>query len=87
MAFSLVEKIAPFILLPIIIRQVSVEGYGDYSFYLTLESVLMPLLSLNLSNCIYREYYKHSGELVKYISNLFYGLFLLAIVMITPYLV
>lgn len=85
--FSLVEKIAPFILLPIIIRQVSVEGYGDYSFYLTLESVLMPLLSLNLSNCIYREYYKHSGELVKYISNLFYGLLILAIVMITPYLV
>lgn len=83
--FSLVEKVAPFILLPIIIRQVSVEGYGNYSFYLTLESVMIPLLTLNLSNCIYREYYKRSAELPKFISNLFYGYFLLALVLFIPY--
>lgn len=84
--FSLVEKVAPFILLPIIIRNVSVEGYGNYSFYLTLESVMIPLLTLNLSNCIYREYYKHSSDLPKYISNLFYGYFLLALILLVPYL-
>lgn len=85
--FSLVEKVAPFILLPIIIRNVSVEGYGNYSFYLTLESVMIPILTLNLSNCIYREYYKHSEDLPNFISNLFYGYFLLAFIMLIPYLV
>ncbi len=85
--FNLVEKIAPFILLPIIIRKVSVEGYGNYSFFLTLESVLIPILTLNLSNCIYREYYQHKTNLREYISNLVYGYFLLAAVMSVPFIV
>jgi O-antigen/teichoic acid export membrane protein len=85
--FNLIEKLAPFILLPIIIRKVSVEGYGQYSFFLTLESILLPLFSLNLSNCIYREYYKRSEDLSKYISNLCYGYLLLDFAMIGPYVI
>lgn len=85
--FSVLEKLVPFLLLPIIIRKVSVEGYGEYSFFLTLEAVLMPLLSLNLSNVIYRDYYKEKEKLPKYISTLFFGYFLLSCFFIFPYII
>ena len=83
--FNLLEKIIPFVTLPIIIRKVSVEGYGDYSFFITIETVLIPILSLNLSNMIYREYYKNKNDLGKYVSSLFWGYCILAIISIVPF--
>ena len=84
---NLLEKLVPFILLPIIVRKISVEEYGEYSFFLTLESVLIPIISLNLSNCIYREYYKNKNNLSFYISNLFYGYLIIGLIMLIPYLI
>ena len=83
--FNLLEKIIPFVTLPIIIRKVSVEGYGDYSFFITIETVLIPILSLNLSNMIYREYYKNKNDLGKYVSSLFWGYCILAMISIVPF--
>ena len=83
--FNMLEKIIPFVTLPIIIRKVSVEGYGDYSFYITIETVLIPILSLNLSNMIYREFYKKKSDIGKYVSNLFWGYCILAVLFVIPF--
>lgn len=83
--FNLLEKLIPFVMLPIIIRQVSVGGYGDYSFFLTLETVLVPIFSLNISNMVYREYYKQKNSLAKYVSTLFWGYLRLCLLFILPF--
>lgn len=75
--YGLLEKLTPFLMLPIIVRLLSLTEYGSYTFYLTIETFALPLLSLNLSNLIMRDYYTKPKLLDKYISTLFFSYLLL----------
>ena len=77
--YGLLEKLTPFLLLPIIVRMLSLTEYGNYTFYLTIETFALPLLSLNLSNLIMKDYYTNPKLLDKYISTLFFSYLLLLV--------
>ncbi len=67
---NLINKIIPFVLLPIIIRMVSAEDFGVYSIFTTLESSLIPIVTLNMPAALSRHYYLESINLKEYISTI-----------------
>ena len=68
---NLLNKLIPFILLPILVRIVSVEQYGVYSLFITIETVLVPLISFNIHGALTRHYYlDEKFSLKDYISTM-----------------
>lgn len=60
----------PFLLLPIIVRIVSVAEYGKYSIFVSTESLLIPLIGFNLHGAVNRHYYeKDNINFPAYIST------------------
>jgi O-antigen/teichoic acid export membrane protein len=86
---NLLNKIIPFVLLPIIIRMVSTEDFGIYSIFITLESLLIPIVTLNMPAALSSHYYLDSINLREYLSTIVFSLLMactifLCIVLIIP---
>ena len=74
---NILNKAIPFILLPIIVRLVSTEIYGSYALFIVLESLLIPIISLNIHVAISTHYYLDNINLKEYVSTIvlaFFGL-------------
>lgn len=69
-SLSLANKVIPFLLLPILIRLVSPEEYGRYSLFVTLETLLLPIISLNMYAALSKHYYIEGIDLKSYISSM-----------------
>ncbi|MCH7414628.1 oligosaccharide flippase family protein [Belliella sp. R4-6] len=71
-ALNFIEKLLPFLILPILTRVLSKEEVGLFVLYQTLVEVLMPIVTLSIDNSILINYYKlTSKEFSKYFSNSF----------------
>lgn len=71
---NIVDKSIPFILLPIIIRMVTPEDYGLYSIFLTVETLLMPIVTLYIHSAISKHYYLDGIILKEYIPTIIFSL-------------
>ena len=74
MLVNIVNKAIPFVLLPFVIRLLSAEDFGKYSLFLTLEGILIPIITLNLSVGLAKHYFLEGIDLRKYISTIFFGM-------------
>lgn len=71
---NIVNKAIPFLLLPIIVRMLSAGDFGLYSLFITVESLLIPIVSLNLHAALSSHYYSDDFELSDYLSTMIYSL-------------
>lgn len=71
--FNLIEKIIPFVILPIIARYLSKEALGYYIVYQAIIAFILPILSLNADSAVLVNYFKlDKKEFAKYFFNAFY---------------
>jgi O-antigen/teichoic acid export membrane protein len=73
---NLLNKAVPFLMLPIIIRIVNTEEYGIYSLFITLETLLIPIVSLNTHSALSSHYFQDDLNLNQYLSSIIYFLLL-----------
>jgi len=67
---SFLEKISPFLVLPILTKNLSIEDVGLYVIYQTLIEVLKPIMTINIDHAILINYYKvEKGKFKKYFSS------------------
>lgn len=66
---SVTERGLLFLLTPILVALVSKKTFGDYSYLLTIESVFLPLVSINLYGLINREYYDEGFDLREFVLS------------------
>jgi O-antigen/teichoic acid export membrane protein len=71
---NVLDRVVPFILLPIILRSISVEEFGIYSIFLSAESFLVPIVTLNIFTSISKEFYDDGVNLKKYNSSIILSL-------------
>ena len=71
---NLLNKAIPFVLLPLIVRLLSPEDFGLYSLFLNVESLLIPIVSLNLHAALSSHYYSDDFQLPAYLSTMIYSL-------------
>jgi O-antigen/teichoic acid export membrane protein len=74
---NIFNKAIPFVLLPIIVRLVSTEIYGEYSLFVVLESLLIPIISLNIHVAISTHFYIENIDLKEYISTIIFSFYAL----------
>ncbi len=67
---NLLNKSIPFVLLPIIIRVLSKEDFGMYSLLCTVETMLIPIVTLNIHVAISSHFYRENLNLKSYISTI-----------------
>jgi len=77
---NVLDRVVPFVLLPVIIRLISVEEFGIYSLFLTAEALLVPIVTLNIYASISRQFYDSDINLSKYNSSIILSLPFLFIV-------
>nr|WP_314839275.1 oligosaccharide flippase family protein [uncultured Flavobacterium sp.] len=77
---NIVNKAIPFILLPVIVRLLSTEDFGLYSLFITVESLLIPIVSLNLHAALSSHYYSDDFLLSEYLSTMIFSLLGISIV-------
>ena len=77
---NILNKAIPFILLPVIIRILNAEDFGKYSLFLTIEALLIPIITLNLSAALSRHYFVKEINLKKYISTIFFGMLMISLI-------
>ena len=71
---NILDRIVPFILLPLIIRSVSIEEFGIYSLFLSIESFLVPIVTLNIHGSISKQFYDDDINLKIYNSSIIFSL-------------
>lgn len=71
---NIINKAIPFLLLPIIVRMLSAEDFGLYSLFIIVESLLIPLVSLNLHAALSSHFYLDNFKLPEYLSTIIYSL-------------
>lgn len=67
---NVLDRVVPFLLLPVIIRLISVEEFGVYSLFLTAEALLVPVVTLNIYSSISKQFYDEDIYLPKYNSSI-----------------
>lgn len=87
--FSLLDRLVPFLLLPFIIRIISTEEFGYYSLFLTFESLMTPIITLNIYSSISKHYFDEDIDLKRYNSTILLSLpilclFFLVILQLIP---
>ena len=58
--FNLINKVIPFLLLPILISYVGVKGFGYYSVFMTLSIIFGHFAGLNIQSVIHRRFFSKS---------------------------
>jgi O-antigen/teichoic acid export membrane protein len=67
---NFLEKFLPFLVLPILTNNLSIEDVGLYVIYQTLIEILKPIMTINIDNAILINYYKlEKGKFKKYFSS------------------
>jgi O-antigen/teichoic acid export membrane protein len=84
--FNILDRAVPFFLLPIIIRLISTEEFGTYALFLTVESLMMPIVTLNIYSSISKHYFDDDIDLKRYNATILLSLPLLAILYMSIFL-
>lgn len=71
---NLMNKAIPFLLLPFVIRMVSPKDFGFYSLFITVETLLIPIVSMNMPAALSSHYYNSTINLKKYLSTIVWGM-------------
>lgn len=72
-SLNIIEKLIPFLVLPILARYLTKESLGYYIVYQTIISFMLPIISLNSDSSVLVNYYKlEKIEFAKYFFNSFY---------------
>jgi len=71
---NILDRVVPFVLLPVIIRLISVEEFGIYSLFVTAEALLVPIVTLNIYSSISKQFYDDNINLPKYNSSIIFSL-------------
>ncbi len=71
---NIVNKAIPFLLLPFVVRMLSVDDFGLYSFFIVIESLLIPIVTLNLHAALSSHYYSDNFNLLEYLSTMIYSI-------------
>jgi O-antigen/teichoic acid export membrane protein len=58
--FNIINKVIPFLLLPILISYVGISGYGYYSIFMALSIFLGHVAGLNIQSVVYRRFFDKS---------------------------
>lgn len=58
----ILERSLVFFTTPLLVNSISISDYGSYSLFLSFESAIMPLISLNLYSAISKEFYTDSYD-------------------------
>ena len=86
---NFLEKALPFIVFPILTRNLSIEDLGLFVLYLTIVEILMPIMTLNIDNTMLINFYKMElTNFKKYFSSgliLFGCIFSFALLIITVF--
>ncbi len=70
MLFNILQKLVPFLILPILSRVLSVEGMGYYIMYQTIFNVVLPIITLNAdSSILLNHYHLEKNDYKKYFSS------------------
>lgn len=78
--FNIFNKIIPFVLLPIIVSKLSTKDFGLYSYFVTIESLLIPFVTFNLNAALSRHFYDSYYKISDYISTIFYFIILFLLI-------
>ena len=79
---NLLNKAIPFVLFPLIVRMVSIEDFGLYSLFITVESMLMPIVSLNIYAALSSHYYIDEINIRDYLSTIVFTEFFLILIIV-----
>lgn len=80
--FNVIERGIAFLMLPLIIRLVSPVEYGKYTLFLTLESLLMPIVTLNIYGSISKDFFDDGISMPKYNPAILFSLPLFSLLFI-----
>jgi O-antigen/teichoic acid export membrane protein len=80
---NLINKIIPFVLLPFVIRIVSTEDFGLYSIFITLETLLIPIVTLNMPAALSSHYYLDSIDLREYLSTIIFSILIFSVIFLS----
>ena len=68
--FQAINKIVPFLILPILTRYFSKEEVGYYTLYQTLILIIFPILTISLQNAVSINYFRlEKTRFIRYFSN------------------
>jgi O-antigen/teichoic acid export membrane protein len=73
-SFNLINKSIPFFLLPFLVRVLPTEDFGSYSLFLSVEALLIPIVSLNLHSSLSSHFYEKEFFLPNYLSTIVFSL-------------
>src|SRR5690606_33553706 len=59
---NIISAAVPFILLPILVRLISTEEYGQVALFTALVNVALPLVGVNTLGAVKRRYFRTSDE-------------------------
>jgi len=71
---NILNKAIPLLLLPIIVRMLTTEDFGRYSLFISVETLLIPIVSLNLHAALSRHYYSDDFIISDYLSTIMYSI-------------
>ena len=69
---ELVSKAFPFLLLPYLSRKLSVEGFGELSYYQTLLSLFVVFIGLSQEGAVTRYFYVYGKRSLNLVVNIGY---------------
>lgn len=65
---SIIEKIIPFLMVPVFARILDAEGFGMYLLALSIVDFVMPIISVGSESYLLREYYDQPNTVFKYLT-------------------
>jgi len=72
----------PIIITPLITRKLAIDEFGTYSLYYVLFGFFLPIISLNFSSFVYKEFHNElKGQLKKYL-NIFISISLISFIIV-----
>ena len=89
--FRIIDKIIPFLLLPIITRQLTVDEFGIFVLFQAIVSIVLPISTLSIDSSILLNYFKIQNHKFKeyfssgYLLLLICFLFVSIIIWLTRY--
>jgi O-antigen/teichoic acid export membrane protein len=82
---NVLNRIVPFLLLPIILKFTSTEVFGHYSYFILIETILLPITSLNFSAAYTTHFYSETFSKAEYLSTTLFSILFSSILIFVLY--
>jgi O-antigen/teichoic acid export membrane protein len=84
---NILNRAIPFLLLPVILNYISTKDFGLYSYFILVETFLIPLVSLNMSAGYPAHFFSKKFSDTDYLSTVLFSIVIWSISFLTFYLV